>query len=84
MMRTSATTSLVTNKDVIVVASVAAIYGHRNPIEYGDTFKNIKVGDVIKRKELLHDLISLAYQRGDDLLPGYFKAKGDVIEVVPS
>ncbi len=84
MMRTSATTSLVTNKDVIVVASVAAIYGHRNPIEYGDTFKNIKVGDVIKRKQLLHDLISLAYQRGDDLLPGYFKAKGDVIEVVPS
>lgn len=84
MMRTSATTSLVTNEDVIVVASVAAIYGHRNPIEYGDTFKNFKVGDVIKRKELLHDLISLAYQRGDDLLPGYFKAKGDVIEVVPS
>ncbi len=84
MMRTSATTSLVTNDDVIVVASVAAIYGHRNPIEYGDTFQKIKVGDVIKRKQLLHDLVALAYQRGDDLLPGYFKAKGDVIEVVPS
>ncbi len=84
MMRTSATTSLVTNSDVIVVASVAAIYGHRNPIEYGETFMNIKVGQVIKRKELLHQLVSLAYQRGDDLLPGHFKAKGDVIEVVPS
>ncbi len=84
MMRTSATTSLITNDDVIVVASVAAIYGHRNPMEYGETFKKIKVGEMIKRKELLHELISLAYQRGDDLLPGYFKAKGDVIEVVPS
>ncbi len=84
MMRTSATTSLITNKDVIVVASVAAIYGHRNPIEYGDSFFKLKRGDVIKRKELLHELVSLAYQRGDDLLPGYFKAKGDVIEVVPS
>ncbi len=84
MMRTSATTSLITNDDVIVVASVAAIYGHRNPIEYGDTFQKIKVGQSIKRKQLLHDLVSLAYQRGDDLLPGYFKAKGDVIEVVPS
>ncbi len=84
MMRTSATTSLVTNTDVIVVASVAAIYGHRNPVEYGDTFKKIKRGDLIKRKQLLHDLVALAYQRGDDLLPGHFKAKGDVIEVVPS
>ncbi len=84
MMRTSATTSLITNDDVIVVASVAAIYGHRNPIEYGDSFYKLKRGDVIKRKELLHELVSLAYQRGDDLLPGHFKAKGDVIEVVPS
>ncbi len=84
MMRTSATTSLVTNDDVIVVASVAAIYGHRNPIEYGDTFEKVKVGQVIKRKELLYRLVSLAYQRGDDLLPGHFKAKGDVIEIVPS
>lgn len=84
MMRTSATTSLVTNSDVIVVASVAAIYGHRNPLEYGDTFYKVKVGTQIKRKELLFQLVSLAYQRGDDLLPGNFKAKGDVIEVVPS
>lgn len=84
MMRTSATTSLVTNDDVIVVASVAAIYGHRNPLEYGETFEKIKVGQIIKRKELLYKLISLAYERGDDLLPGYFKAKGDVIEIVPS
>ncbi len=84
MMRTSATTSLITNDDVIVVASVAAIYGHRNPVEYGDSFYKVKKGQKIKRKELLHELISLAYQRGDDIRPGHFKAKGDVIEVCPS
>ncbi len=84
MMRTSATTSLITNKDTIVVASVAAIYGHRNPIEYGDTFYKVKKGTIIKRKELLYQLISMGYQRGDDIMPGHFKAKGDVIEVCPS
>ncbi len=84
MMRTSATTSLLTNDDVIVVASVAAIFGHRNPIEYGDVFTKFTKGQQIKRKDLLHELVQLAYKRGDDALPGYFKAKGDVIEVCPS
>lgn len=84
MMRVSTTTSLITNSDVIVVASVASIFGHRNPQEYGDQFEKIKIGEKIRRKELLYKLVSLAYERSDDLLPGKFKAKGDVIEVNPS
>lgn len=84
MMRISATTSLVTNDDVIVVASVAAIYGHRAPEEYGQTFVTFKKGQRIKRKELLHELVQMAYDRSDDVFPGKFKAKGDVIEVAPS
>ncbi|BDU67672.1 MAG: UvrABC system protein B [Candidatus Tyloplasma litorale] len=84
MMRTSATTSLITNDDVIVVASVAAIFGHRHPSEYGEQFKRVEKGQKIQRKELLHWLVSLSYERGDELLPGKFKAKGDVIEVNPS
>lgn len=84
MMRVSATTGLVTSDDVIVVASVAAIFGHRNPLEYGDTFIKVKVGDQIKRKEFLHELVQMDYERSDELKPGSFSAKGDVIELSPS
>ncbi|NQX83351.1 MAG: excinuclease ABC subunit UvrB [Mycoplasmataceae bacterium] len=84
MMRTSATTSLITNDDVIVVASVAAIFGHRNPIEYGDSFTKIKIGQKIKRKIFLYELVQMAYERKDDLFPGSFTTKGDVIEISPS
>ncbi len=84
MMRVSATTSLVTSKDVIVVASVAAIYGHRSPQEYGATFTTFKKGQKISRKELLHELVQMAYGRSDDAIPGNFVARGDVIEITPS
>lgn len=84
MMRISATTSLVTSKDVIVVASVAAIYGHRSPKEYGATFTIFKKSQKISRKKLLHELVQMAYKRSDDSIPGNFVAKGDVIEITPS
>ncbi len=84
MMRTSATTALLTRADTIVVASVAAIFGHRNPEEYREVIDEIELGKKISRKNLLLKLVELNYSRSDDLKPGTFTAKGDVIEVSPS
>ena len=84
MMRVSATTSLLTRKDTIVVASVAAIFGHRNPLEYKDMFYEISKDTTITRKDILYNLVKLAYERKDDLSPGNFIVRGDVIEIAPS
>ena len=84
MLRMSAYNSLLTRKDVIVVASVACIYASSNPEDYKDMFFTLKVGDTIDRQELIRKLILRQYQRNDvDALRGTFSVKGDVIEVVP-
>ncbi len=84
MMRVSATTSLLTREDTIVVASVAAIFGHRNPLEYKDMFYEFSKDTKIERKNILYNLIKLAYERKDDLAPGNFVVRGDIIEIAPS
>ncbi|WP_339023987.1 excinuclease ABC subunit UvrB [Spiroplasma endosymbiont of Agriotes lineatus] len=84
MMRLSAMNVLVTRKDVIVVASVAAIYGAQDPNEYKKSFFEIRNGQKIERKVLLHFLINSGYTRNDlEIRPGMFTAKGDVIKLAP-
>jgi len=82
MLRMSAYNSLLERKDVIVVASVASIYGASNPDDYHDMFFSLKVGQKIERQELIQKLISRQYLRNDiDRVRGTFRVKGDVIEV---
>ncbi|WP_342224372.1 excinuclease ABC subunit UvrB [Spiroplasma endosymbiont of Asaphidion curtum] len=84
MMRLSAMNALVTRKDVIVVASVAAIYGAQDPDEYKKSFFEIRNGEKVERKALLHFLVNSGYTRNDlEIRPGMFTAKGDVIKLAP-
>ncbi|WP_342189718.1 excinuclease ABC subunit UvrB [Spiroplasma endosymbiont of Dilophus febrilis] len=84
MMRLSAMNALVTRKDVIVVASVAAIYGAQDPDEYKKSFFEIRQGQKVERKVLLYFLVNSGYTRNDlEIRPGMFTAKGDVIKLAP-
>lgn len=84
MMRLSAMNALVTRKDVIVVASVAAIYGAQDPDEYKKSFFEIRNGQKVERKALLYFLVNSGYTRNDlEIRPGMFTAKGDVIKLAP-
>ena len=84
MMRNSTLNALTSQNDVIVVASVAAIYGHREPSEYKKHHFEISLGNKITRKEFLTKIVSLGYKRGEDLFPGSFILRGDVVELVPA
>lgn len=84
-MRISATTSLLTKKDVIVVASVSAIYSIGNPESYGNMFVKFRVGQTIPRRQFLAELLKMQYQRNDaEFLPGRFRVKGGTIDVIPT
>lgn len=84
MMRLSALNALSTRKDVIVVASVAAIYGAQDPEEYKKSFFELKANQKLSRKNLIAYLVRSGYQRNDiELSPGTFTAKGDVIKIIP-
>ncbi|KAF0850058.1 MAG: excinuclease ABC subunit UvrB [Spiroplasma poulsonii] len=84
MMRLSAFNALTTRKDVIVVASVAAIYGAQDPNEYKKSFFQVDRNQKISKKALANFLVSSGYVRNDiELIPGSFSAKGDVIKIVP-
>jgi hypothetical protein len=83
-LRLSATTSLMSRQDVIIVASVSAIYGLGNPAEYGRVVINIEKGKIFRRNALLRDLIESQYERNDmDLKPATFRVRGDTLEVIP-
>ena len=83
-LRHYATSSLINNKDVIVVASVSCIYGIGDKEEYENHMLTLKVGDVIDRNEILSRLVDMMYERNNiDLARGTFRAKGDVIEIIP-
>ncbi|WP_342276142.1 excinuclease ABC subunit UvrB [Spiroplasma endosymbiont of Nebria brevicollis] len=85
MLRLSALNGLSTSKDVIVVASVAAIYGEQEPAEYKNNFFELRKGQAINRKDLLLKLIKNGYVRNDTTLdPGSFSVKGDLIKLAPS
>ena len=82
-MRHSATSSLLTRKDVIVVASVSCIYGIGEVSEYQKKMLTLNVGDEIDRDYVLKKLVDMLYERNDmDLKRGTFRVKGDIIEII--
>jgi excinuclease ABC subunit B len=83
-LRHSATWSLVTRRDVVVVASVSCIYGLGTPQEYIDRMIQLRVGDVIERDQLLRQLVEIQYTRNDlSFTRGTFRVRGDTIEIIP-
>lgn len=84
MMRNAALNSLTTRDDTIVVASVAAIYGHREPIEFINHFFNFRIDEEFSGTIFISKLIKLGYKNSFELKPGDFFKKGDVIEIAPS
>ena len=83
-LRHSATNSLLTRRDVIVVASVSCIYGLGTPQEYVDRMVRLKVGECIDRDSLLRRLVDIQYNRNDIAFTrGTFRVRGDTIEVYP-
>ena len=84
MLRSAAMNSLIEREDVIVVASVASIYGLGNPEQYKEMIFSLRVYQDIDRKELLTYLVDRQYQRNDiEQTKGTFRVRGDVIEIVP-
>jgi len=83
-LRHSATRSLLTREDVIVVASVSAIYGLGDPANYVDMALRLERGQEIDRDDLLARLVDLNYDRNDvDFTQGTFRVRGDTVEVFP-
>ncbi len=83
-LRHSATNSLLTRRDVIVVASVSCIYGLGTPQEYVDRMVRLRVGDEIDRDQLLRRFVDIQYTRNDVAFTrGTFRVRGDTIEIFP-
>jgi excinuclease ABC subunit B len=83
-LRHSATNSLLTRRDTIVVASVSCIYGLGTPQEYVDRMLKLSVGGTIDRDALLRKLVGMQYVRNDmSFTRGTFRVRGDTIEVIP-
>ncbi len=84
-LRHSTMQSLLTRRDVLVVASVSCIYGLGDPEEYGQNSVSLRVGEVYKRDKVLRRLTDVYYERNDyDLSAGKFRVRGDTLEVHPS
>jgi excinuclease ABC subunit B len=84
-LRHSAMQSLLTRRDVLVVASVSCIYGLGDPEEYGQNSVSLRVGEIYKRDKILRRLTDIYYERNDyDLTAGKFRVRGDTLEVHPS
>lgn len=83
-LRHSATNSLLTRRDVIVVATVSCIYGLGTPQEYVDRMVRLRVGDEIERNTLLRRFVDIQYKRNDLAFErGTFRVRGDTIEIIP-
>jgi len=83
-LRHSATSSLLTRRDVVVVASVSCIYGLGTPQEYVDRMVTLSVGDQIDRDQLLRRFVQMQYTRNDlAFTRGTFRVRGDTVEIIP-
>ncbi|HEX7806357.1 MAG TPA: excinuclease ABC subunit UvrB, partial [Cellulomonas sp.] len=83
-LRHSATSSLLTRRDVIVVASVSCIYGLGTPQEYVDRMVHLAVGDQVERDQLLRKFVGMQYTRNDMAFTrGTFRVRGDTVEIIP-
>jgi excinuclease ABC subunit B len=84
-LRHSATSSLLTRRDVVVVASVSCIYGLGSPLEYQSRVLSVRLGDEIDQRDLLRRLVDMQYSRNDvTLTRGTFRSRGDTVELHPA
>ena len=84
-MRLASTASLMSRRDVIIVASVSCLYGLGSPREFEGQKVDIEIGQVIRRDEFLRALVDIQYERNDvSFWQGTFRARGDVVEVFPA
>jgi len=84
-LRLAATSSLLSRRDVVIVASVSCIYGLGSPQDYGRNVLNLRVGELVRRQNLLRHLIEIYYERNDNVLArGKFRVRGDVLEIQPA
>lgn len=84
-LRNSATASLLSRKDTIVVASVSSIFGLGSPEQYRDHVINLRVEEEIERNDLMRRLIDIQFERNDiDFQRGRFRVRGDVLEIFPA
>jgi len=84
MLRLSATASLSFRRDVIIVASVSCIFGLGNPENFRNMGFELSVGQKITRNDIIGRLIDILFERNDlELMPGRFRVKGDIIDIVP-
>ena len=84
-LRLASTTSLLTRRDTLIVASVSCIYGLGDPSDYFEMVARVEVGEEYNRRALLRQLIDMQYERNDtDLARGRFTVRGDTLEIVPA
>jgi excinuclease ABC subunit B len=84
-LRLAATASLMSRRDVIIVASVSCIYGLGSPEEFVRGAVKLQVGEIYRRNALMRQLIEGQYQRNDmELRPGTFRVRGDTLELIPA
>ena len=84
-LRLATTSSLVSRRDVIIVASVSSIYGLGSPEDYRAGMVSLRLGQVVEREQILSKLVDVQYERNDIAFePGKFRVRGDCIEVFPS
>ena len=83
-LRLAATTSLLSRRDVIIVASVSSIYGLGSPETYGKVIINLETGAAVRRSAILRRLVEVQYTRNDTVLKsGTFAVRGDTLEIMP-
>ncbi|MCU0494889.1 MAG: excinuclease ABC subunit UvrB [Chloroflexaceae bacterium] len=84
-LRHAATQALLTRRDVLIVASVSAIFGLGSPVDYGQVVIKIRQGEVRNRDKLLRQLIDLQFERNDmDFHRGTFRVRGDTLDIFPA
>ncbi|MFN8481558.1 MAG: excinuclease ABC subunit UvrB [Anaerolineae bacterium] len=84
-LRLSATSSLLSRRDVLIVASVSCIYGLGSPEDYGATVVSLRRGETRNREKVLRHLVSIHYDRNDyELRRGRFRVRGDTLEIQPA
>ncbi|MEI8126229.1 MAG: excinuclease ABC subunit UvrB [Actinomycetota bacterium] len=84
-LRHAATSSLLTRRDTVVVASVSCIYGLGSPREYAERMLTLRVGDVVDQRQLLRRLVEMQYHRNDlVVLRSTFRVRGDTLELQPA
>ena len=84
-LRLAATSSLFSRRDVVIVASVSSIYGLGSPQDYGRVVLNLRMGEMVRRQQVLRHLVDIYYERNDNFMArGRFRVRGDVLEVQPA